>query len=261
MSNQKPKGPLLEMGMNFTRNTKSKTNKAIYTIREVFQDDIYETKGMACAVDVRGSVGLLTWRGVFGADSTSKSIAESIVMDRFSKTFPEDLENRRLSNGTIKENGRFSFITVNGVDATSITSLDLLPRNDIKTSDFIAYSFYGKEVLELNFNYDKNQKKHELVPGEGKKRIKFLEKSSIIGAPIMVDRDKRKVVVGVVGVSASGGELSPYFITEKDIKELGEYYSYFFGFLTIERIHCHIHIQPSISPCYPSMVCCPAPLY
>lgn len=261
MSNQKPKGPLLEKGMNFTRNTKSKTNKAIYTIREVFQDDIYETKGMACAVDVRGSVGLLTWRGVFGADSTSKSIAESIVMDRFSKTFPEDLENRRLSNGSIKENGRFSFITVNGVDATSITSLDLLPRNDIKTSDFIAYSFYGKEVLELNFNYDKNQKKHELVPGEGKKRIKFLEKSSIIGAPIMVDRDKRKVVVGVVGVSASGGELSPYFITEKDIKELGEYYSYFFWFLTIERIHCHIHIQPSISPCYPSMVCCPAPLY
>lgn len=229
LSNQKPKVALRE-GMNFTRNTKSKMNQAIYTIREVFQDDIYETKGMACAVDVRGSVGLLTWSGVFGADSTFKSIAESIVMDRFSKTFPEDLENRRLSNGTIKENGRFSFITVNGVDPTSIklTSLDLLPRNDIKTSDFIAYSFYGKEVLELNFKYDENQKKHKLDTGEGKKRIKFLEKSSIIGAPIMVDQDNRKVVVGVVGVS--GGELSPYFITEKDIKELGEYYSYFFGF-------------------------------
>lgn len=202
--------------------TKTKDpSKAIFAIREVFQKDIvYQTRGMACAVRyVDGSTRLVTWRGVIGESDCNKSV----IMDRFSDKFFSGIKRYRHEKPTIKENGRFSFLSVDCSSEANVTVLGLEVRNDIslKTSDLTAFSFSGGQDLQLKFKYEESKKKHELVTvltvDEEKPKSFILEKSNVLGSPIMVDG--RKVVVGVIG--EIDGELSPVFITEA---ELGEYY-------------------------------------
>ncbi|XP_078348736.1 uncharacterized protein LOC144633749 isoform X2 [Oculina patagonica] len=194
---------------------------AIFAVKEVFEDGIYQTRGMACAVVVGGSERLLTWSGVIEESDCNKLF----VMDRFSdKSTEEFLSNReryRLQNSKTEENGNLTFFSVNAGDKASFTTLDLkVPQSDIslQTSDFTAYTFSGKEKLNLNFKYDSSKKKHNLVSGNWTKRA-ILEKSSVIGSPIMVDEDNNRKVVGVVG--EIGGKLSPCFVTEKQLNGQG----------------------------------------
>ena len=190
--------------------------KAIFAIRERFQEDIFQTRGMGCAVKVGDSVRLVTWHGVIGEDDYNKSV----IMDRFSdkstKDFLSSRNRYRLEMSIVKEIGsNFTFLSVDAGGANFTTTLELVPQNNLKASDLTAYSFSGKEKLELKFEYDKDKQKHILRSDNWKNRI-ILEKSSVVGSPIMVDdgTNNRRVVVGVVG--EIGGELSPCFITEKE---------------------------------------------
>lgn len=203
-SSEKPRDPL----------------KAIFAVREVFHEHVYQTRGMACAVNVGGSVRLVTWRGVI--DSAA---CNNVVMDRFSKTFFKDVTRYRLQKSTVTTCGSFSFLSVSYSENFKFNILRYkVPGNEIKASDLTAYSFSGEETIELKFRYDKIKKGHELITtgDEWKKRV--TEKLSLLGSPIMViDENKRqaRAVVGVVGVS-DDGKIVPFFITEK---EFGEYNS------------------------------------
>ena len=53
--------------------------KAIFAIREVFKKDICQTRGMGCAVNVGGSVRLVTWHGVIGENDCNKSVVVVVV--------------------------------------------------------------------------------------------------------------------------------------------------------------------------------------
>lgn len=201
-SSEKPRDPL----------------KAIFAVREVFHEHVYQTRGMACAVNVRGSVRLVTWRGVI--DSAAYN---NVVMDRFSKTFFRDVTRYRLQKSTVTTSGNFSFLSVNYSENFTILQYKV-PGNEVIASELTAYSFSGEETIELKFRYDKIKKEHELITtgDEWKKRI--TEKSSLLGSPVMVIDEKKRqarAVVGVVGVS-DDGKIVPFFITEK---EFGEYNS------------------------------------
>lgn len=190
------------------------TSKAIFAIREVFQEHVYQTRGIACAVNIRGSIRLVTWRGVIGeADKSAK-----IYMDRFAEKFSDNIPRYRLKMSTIKENGNFSYISVDsGCDETGktpkFTTLNLEILNDVKSLNFVAHSFSGKDPVKLNFEYDEGKKRHTLMTGEWKTHI--LEKSTVVGSPIVVHKDKCEVVVGLVGVT--DGELGPCFFTEEEL--------------------------------------------
>ena len=69
--------------------------KAIFAVlREVVCSlPIYQTRGMACAVDVRGKLCLLTWEGVFKEDDRVPS--ESVKLHRGSKNFHNDEKIKR----------------------------------------------------------------------------------------------------------------------------------------------------------------------
>ena len=172
---------------------------------------------MACAVDVGGSIRLVTWRGV------GRGVADynNVVMDRFSEKFFSNVQRYRLQKSTVRTYDSFSFLSVSYKDNFTILQYKV-PGNEIKVSNLKAYSFLGEETIELEFEYNKSKKKHELVTTGGKlnweKRV--TEKTSLLGSPIIAIIGDDRAIVGVVGEDA--GKIVPFFITEK---EFGEYNS------------------------------------
>ena len=200
-------------------------HKAIFAVREIFQTHVYQTRGMSCAVDVQGSVLLVTWRGV--VDRVDHADCNDVVMDRFAKDFAKNVNKYRLQKPTVTTIGSFSFLstkTENDSDNFTILPCRALGIADIQVSDFTAYSFSGQEKIKLIFKYNKIKKEHELITDgdEWKKRV--TEKTSVLGCPIVVDK---RQVVGVVGVN--DGKIVPCFITEEEISE----YNFKFQFLLL----------------------------
>ena len=197
-------------------------HKAIFAVREIFQTHFYQTRGMSCAVDVQGSVLLVTWRGV-----VDHADCNDVVMDRFAKDFAKNVNKYRLQKPTVTTIGSFSFLSTKTENDSDNSKFTILPCRalgiaDIQVSDFTAYSFSGQEKIKLIFKYNKIKKEHELITNgdEWKKRV--TEKTSVLGCPIVSDE---RQVVGVVGVN--DGKIVPCFITEEEISE----YNFKFQFL------------------------------
>ena len=203
------KSSKLTTGLAPSKKTKH-WRKAIFAVREIFQKQVYQTRGMACAVYVRGSIRLITWHGVL-ADYNNCNV----VMDRFSEKFSTDVQKYRLQKSTVKTYDNFSFLSVSCKENFAILQ-SKVPGNDIKVSNLKAYSFSGGETIEAEFKYNESKKEHELITTGGEWEKRVTEKTSLLGSPIIDGR----AVVGVVGESA--GKLVPFFITEK---EFGEYNS------------------------------------
>ena len=210
---QEQKRGLFQLAMDYTKEPSPK--KGIFAVREVVHRDIptiYRTRGMACAVEVEGSLRLLTWKGVINEHDQAKT---NIELHRCSKKFSPDRTKYRLEKSQVKQTGRFSFISV--IQSGAPTPQEdykafkwKVPGDDEKWKDVLALSFIGcKDVVKFGFTYDKG--KHELNSPE--KKGCFFEKFSILGSPIITD-DLH--VIGVVGED-SDGRLCPYFLTETEV--------------------------------------------
>ena len=217
-------------------------HKAIFAVREIFQEHVYQTRGMACAVDVGSSVRLVTWRGVVDNADCRKNG----VMDRFSTKSSTDVSRYRLQKSKVTTCGSFSFLSVNMIVNFEFPILRCeVPENEIKASDFTAYSFSGKNTIELKFRYNKTKKEHELITTGDEWKERVTEKTSLLGSPIVVcDKHQDRAVVGVVGVS-DDGKIVPFFMTKKD---LGEYNLIFIIMWVCDAIHVSSHqVEKGIS--------------
>lgn len=178
--------------------------KAIFAVREVLQRDIpiYQSRGMACAIEVGGRKRLLTWHGVINENDQAKPIK----LHRSS---------HELEMSKTKENGGCSFISVKGGDDAFTGKCSILylqvPESKEKIKDVVAYSFIGcKDIVKFTFKYSQQSRKHELHSSDKKGCI--IEKFAILGSPIITDKGR---VIGVVGED-SNGQFCPNFLTETE---------------------------------------------
>ncbi|XP_022809915.1 uncharacterized protein LOC111346926 [Stylophora pistillata] len=187
-------------------------DKAIFAVRKVVQlhPPIYQRRGMACAVDMGKEQYLLTWEGVFNEDDRDLINEKSVKFNRRSKTFSTmDLEISK-----IKQAGSCSFISVDkGLQHGDALTVEI-PGSDVTTNDVCAQSFVGRnKSLTINFKYNQKKGRHELVSFKGKDCA--IEKSDVLGSPII----SNKCVIGVVGED-DNRRIIPYFISRTELGEL-----------------------------------------
>ena len=227
-------GGLFE-GVKYSKTTEQNPFKAVYAVREFIQEDIYRTKGMACAVEKGGSVLLVTWCGVVKQPESRDNMP--IIMHRFSSKHKGEY---KLKCSKVEENGSFSFLSFSlGHEGGSATSSarkeDWLIWLDLKSvggeststpSELMAWTFYGEKPFKLTLKYDGSKKKYELKVADHSdmpKELGFLEMNSVLGSPIIVENgsgesNRTYSVVGVVGLS-DDGQFFPYLITQEVIGE------------------------------------------
>ncbi|XP_020608712.1 uncharacterized protein LOC110047308 isoform X2 [Orbicella faveolata] len=205
MSENRVKSSQLLGGLSSSKKPKD-WRKAIFVVREM-KEHVYQTRGMACAVEVGSSVRLVTWRGVVDNADCNK-----VVMDRFAKK-STDVPKYRLQKLMGTTCGSFAFFSVSCSENFAFLQ-SKVPGSEIKASTLTAYSFSGGKTIELKFKYDESKKEYELTCDGLEKRV--TEEVSLLGCPI-IDKaaDKERAVVGVVGRS-DAGKIVPCFITEKE---------------------------------------------
>jgi len=164
---------------------------------------------MACAVEVGSSIRLVTWRGV-----VDNADCNNVVMDHLPENVFKYVPKYRLQKSAVTTCGSFSFLSVNCSENFPILQ-SKVPGDEIKASNLTAYSFSGKETIELKFRYNESKKAHELITTGDEWEKRVTEKTSLLGSPII---EKAGLVVGVVGVS-DDGKIVPFFITEKELGE------------------------------------------
>ncbi|XP_022806620.1 uncharacterized protein LOC111343702 isoform X2 [Stylophora pistillata] len=185
-------------------------DKAIFAVRDVVHSlPIYQTRGMACAVDAGKKQGLLTWEGVFNEGDRGLINKKSVIFNRRSKTF--SIINLTISQ--IKKAGRCLFISVEGLQRGDVLTLNV-PDSVVISNDVCAQSFIGRnKSLKFYFNYNQGKKCYELRSFDGKNCA--IEKSAVLGSPIIKD----KCVIGVVREDDEG-QLIPYFITQRVLDQI-----------------------------------------
>ena len=192
--------------MEFSR--PQKAERAIFAVREVVHDlPVYQTRGMASAVDVGGKQCLLTWKGVFNEGDRALTNHKPVKFHQSSR-YKE--KNHQLGKSKIGQAGSFSFIPAEGLQSCDALML-IVPGSNVIENDVCAQSFIGgKKLLKFKFQYIKKEQKHVLTSFEGKKCT--IEKFAVLGSPIIND----KSVIGVVGEDADG-QLIPCFITQTEL--------------------------------------------
>ena len=191
--------------MEFSR--PQKAERAIFAVREVVHDlPVYQTRGMASAVDVGGKQCLLTWKGVFNEDDRALTNHKPV---KFLQSSGCKEKNYQLGKSKIGQAGSFSFIPVEGLKSSNALML-MVPGSNVIENEVCAQSFNGgNKLLKFKFQYIKKEKKHVLTYFEGKGTI---EKFAVLGSPIIND----KAVIGVVGEDTDG-QLIPCFITQTEL--------------------------------------------
>ena len=191
--------------MEFSR--PQKAERAIFAVREVVHDlPVYQTRGMASAVDVGGKQCLLTWKGVFNEDDRALTNHKPVKFHQSSECKEKKYQ---LGKSKIGQAGSFSFIPVEGLKSSNALML-MVPESNVIENEVCAQSFNeGNKLLKFKFQYIKKEKKHVLTSFEGKGTI---EKFAVLGSPII----NNKAVIGVVGEDADG-QLIPCFITQTEL--------------------------------------------
>ena len=196
--------------------------KSIYIVSEEVQDNIFKRRGIACSVFYEGEIRLLTSSSAVEAtDNRKKLIAERFSSKHFGAY--------RLEVSFLERRGNLSFLKIHkehkfGKRGKSwVISLNLeAPSDEIKE---LAKPFGGKREVALQLKCDGNSKTFEVI---GKKAV---DKTSIIGAPIIIEKRHMKKkhsgrfsVVGVVGLT-SEEKLYPCYWDELDenTHSLGEF--------------------------------------
>ena len=172
--------------------------KAIYSVSEKHQNGCITAKGKACAVDMEGSQFLVTSRDAVASPDASKEI----VVDRFYSKYPKHIEKYRCQVLNIRERGDLTIIKVEEELKPSLSVL-VGEHDQNVTQNFRVFTFSGKECFAVEFIYDSREKKYP-IKGDPKE-------TDLIGSPIIVEREGKCRVVGVLG--RRNGKLAPIFIT------------------------------------------------
>ena len=194
----------------------NKFYKAIFAIRYKPRqtENIYTTKGMACAVNFgtteKPSVAVVTWNGVLDADYNS---GKPMTMHRFSKSHADYILNVPPQ---VRLSGRFSFLPVEDSESKKfmVESLDMKALSaEQQMSNHKAYCFCGTgksaDFLKMELKYDKGKKTHVVIAHKTTH-----DSSSFPGSPIIVDENSKKYVVGVLG---QGETFFPCFLTKGEL--------------------------------------------
>ena len=199
--------------------------KAVYAMRKHIPGSFsrfHHTEGMVCSVlvekDKKETMHFVTFSDVAKNINCNQTLTQ---LHRFSRK-----NEYRVPIGlTVKRFGHFSFLSMHrdidrktGIDFEVISLALRAPKEEELTSNLEVYSFVGSKKLKLKLEFQGNNKRHKLVTSGNDK---FLDVSSIVGAPIIVENEEIKSsnsgrwsVVGVVGLSEEG-ELCPYFVTNE----------------------------------------------
>ena len=182
--------------------------KAIFYVSEEAQNNVIKRRGIACSVFFEGKVFLLTSSSsVEAADNQKKLIAQWFSSSHFG--------DHRLDVSFCRQLGNFTFLKIDReynagtIGRSRVICLNLeSPSSEMKD---LAKPFYGKRQFELQFKHVGSSTTIEVI---SEKRV---ERTSIIGAPIIVERKQmnkkhsgRFSVIGVVGLT-SEEELCPCY--------------------------------------------------
>lgn len=193
-----------------------KVKKAIFAVREIVHENnamIYQSRGMACAVEVGGKKHWLTWHGVISENVQAKRI----VMHRCSKKFLKNQEDYQLEISNSKKTGSCSFISVkdgDGANTKKFKTFNLKVPEREEMTNVVAHSFSGcKDIVKVTFKGSHKKDEYALELDSKEKSNFIFEKSAILGSPIISDKGH---VIGVVGEDQRG-LLCPYFLTKTEL--------------------------------------------
>ena len=182
-------------------NYKNECYKAIYSVSE-YNQSCLNPKGKACAVNTRETQFLVTSRD---AVAQSPDDSKEIVVDRFCSKYSNHIKKHRYQVLNIQERGDLTIIEVKEELKPSLSVL--VDEHDKNVAqDFRVFTFSGKHYFAVDFIYDSKKKTHQMKSYPG-----VPIETDLIGSPIIVEREGKCRVVGVLG--RRNGKLAPIFIT------------------------------------------------
>ena len=207
--------------------------KAIFVVSEVIQNNVLKHRGIACAVNFKGKIFLVTSSSAVEADQQKNLV---LIAERYSRRHFHDY---RLEVSVLSKLGYFTFLKINKecefgkVGRSWVISLNLeLPSSESKASQ---NQFRGMQEFELQFKRDGNSTNIEVISE------KPTELTSILGAPIIIENKEVKEthsgrfsVIGVVGLTSDskGEKLCPYYLDLLDENTLGKFVWCFLIFIS-----------------------------
>ena len=209
-------------------------SKAIFVVSEVIQNNVLKHRGIACAVNFKGKIFLVTSSSAVEAKDHQKNLV--LIAERYSRKHFHDY---RLEVSILSKLGCFTFLKINKecefgkVGRSWVISLNLeLPSCERKASQ---NQFRGMQEFELQFKRDGNSTNIEVISE------KPTELTSILGAPIIIENKEVKEtqsgrfsVIGVVGLTSDskGEKLCPYYLDLLDENTLGKFVWCFLIFIS-----------------------------
>ena len=215
---------IFSRGMDYTRNVPSNTFKAVYAIREQFNECIVQIRGMGCLVITTCKepkrLQLVTCSGVL--DDVA---GESLVMDRYTSHPISDVKDYRLTYPlTNKKFDSFCFCPVEEIASFENQKQDKWPSLTLQVPEevnknFKVITYAGREQLTLDLEYNRTTKQHKVVV----RKSCIVDKTSLQGAPI-IDLQQNGCV-GVVGLLKWNNDKKRFianFLKNNVLAELGK---------------------------------------
>ena len=215
---------IFSRGMDYTRNVPSNTFKAVYAIREQFDECIVQIRGMGCLVITTCKESkrllLVTCSGVL--DDVA---GESLVMDRYTSHPISDVKDYRLTYPlTNKRFDSFCFCPVEEINSFENQKQDKWPSLTLQVPEevnknFKVITFAGRDQLIVDLEYNKTTKQHKVVV----RKSCIVDKTSLQGAPI-IDLPQNGSV-GVVGLLKWNNDEQRFiakFLKNNVLAELGK---------------------------------------
>lgn len=200
-------------------------SKAMFLVKEEFQNNVLKSRGIACAVYFEKRIFLLTSSSaVESTDKQKKLIAERLSRRHFG--------DYRLHVSVLRQLGNFTLLKIDKeyknktrqVGGSWLISLNLeIPSSERKAS---AVPCCGTEEFELNVQWDGNSANVQV------NTTKSVDWTSILGVPMIIENKQsnrrqsgRFSVVGVVGLT-SEGNLCAYFLDQlvQNARSLGKFF-------------------------------------
>ena len=213
---------IFSRGMDYTRNVPSNTFKAVYAIREQFDECIVQIRGMGCLVITTCKeskrLQLVTCSGVL--DDVA---GESLVMDRYTSHPISDVKDYRLTYPlTNKKFDSFCFCPVE-INSFENQKQDKWPSLALQVPEevnknFKVITFAGRDQLTLDLEYNKTTKQHNVVV----RKPCIVDKTSLQGAPIIDLQQNGAGVVGLLKWNNDKKRFIANFLKNNVLAELGK---------------------------------------
>ena len=189
--------------MNYGKNS----FEALFFISEDVQNNVFKKKGIACAVYFKEQIFLLTSSSVIGSKGNSKKL----IAERFSRKHFGDY---RLEVSLFRKLGNFTLLKIDKGNEIGEKGrgwvIGLHPESPSSERKALASPFCGTQNFAVELKGDGNNTNIEVISR------KAIQRTSILGAPIIVENKhtkKTQSVIGVVGLN-SEKKLCPCYLDE-----------------------------------------------